>query len=63
MIIKSFEEFIGEGFAIKNKKTGEVLSTHDNQDDANDEHSGLSDKGDYKVVKSAAKPKKFGMKE
>jgi hypothetical protein len=63
MHIKSFEEFIEEGFAIKHKKTGAVLSTHDNKEDADDEHSGLSDKGDYKVIKSVTQPKKFGMKE
>ena len=61
--MKTFEEFLTEGFAIKHKKTGEVLSTHDNESDANDEHSGLENKEEYKVVKSSSKPKKFSMKE
>ena len=63
MEIKSFEEFLSEKFAIKHKETGEVLSTHDDEASAKDEHSGLSDKTNYKVVKSKAGAKKFGMKE
>jgi hypothetical protein len=59
----TFEDFLNEKFAIKHKASGKVLSTHDNEADAKDEHSGLDNKEDYKVVKTSAKPKKFGMKE
>lgn len=61
--MKTFEEFLEEGFAIKHKSSGQVLSTHDNEADAKDEHSGLDDKEEYKVVKTKTKPKTFGMKE
>ena len=61
--MKTFEEYLTEKFVIKHKKTGEVLSTHDDEASAKDEHSGLSDKTNYKIAKSKSKIKSFSMKE
>jgi hypothetical protein len=60
--MKTFDQFL-EGFAIKHKTTKEILSTHDNKTDADDEHSGLSNSHEYEVVKTSIKPKRFKMKE
>lgn len=42
-------------FVIKHKKTRQVLSTHTNYNDAKDEHSGISDKHNYSIVKQTKK--------
>lgn len=43
-------------YAIKHKKTKQVLSTHDNYEDAKDEHSGLgSDKANHGIYKQTKK--------
>lgn len=60
--MKNFKEYVSESkktyYAIKNIKTKSVLSTHDNENDANDEWEGLgSDKNNYKVVKTTKAPK------
>ena len=48
-------------YAIKHKETGKVLSTHDDEQTARDEHRGLgSDKAKYKLVKTTKAPKEIG---
>lgn len=42
-------------FVIKHKKNRQVLSTHTNYNDAKDEHSGISDKHNYSIVKQTKK--------
>lgn len=56
-------ESVDEAFAITNKKTKKVLSTHKEKDDAVDELSGMSNKNDYEIVSTKDTGKKFSMKE
>lgn len=42
-------------YVIKHKKTKQVLSTHDNYNDAKDEHNGISDKQNYGIFKQTKK--------
>lgn len=48
-------------YAIKDTKTNKVISTHDNESDAEDEAEGLGD--GVEVVKTKKAPKGWSMKE
>lgn len=51
-------------YAIKHKETGEVLSSHDDEQSARDEHKGLgTDQDQYKLVKTTKTPKTFSLDE
>lgn len=53
-----------EGYALVHKMSKKVLSTHDDEASAKDEHKGLGkDSSQYKVIKTSKKAKDFSMKE
>jgi hypothetical protein len=52
-----------EEYVIKHKSSGRVLSTHESEESAKDEHSGLSDRDEYIVAKSNKPARQFSVRE
>ena len=52
-----------EEFVIKHKSSGQILSTHESEDSAKDEHSALSNREEYIVTRSKTPAREFSVKE
>jgi hypothetical protein len=62
--LEHINNILKEGrYAIVHTKSRKILSTHNNERDANDEHSGLSNKDEYQVKKTGIKPRDWSVKE